>query len=69
MHGDSLQSYIVAVVVPDPVQLANIASSVLKRKIAADQLEELSKVTSDRRIQEAVLSIMSKEAERNGLKG
>jgi len=69
VHGDSLQSYIVAVVVPDLVQLANIASSVLKRKIAADQLEELSKVTSDRRIQEAVLSIMSKEAERNGLKG
>ncbi|KIL69616.1 hypothetical protein M378DRAFT_1048314 [Amanita muscaria Koide BX008] len=69
VHGDSLQSYLVAVIVLDPVQLANIASTVLKRKIAADQLEELSTVTSDRRIQDAVLSIMSKEAERNGLKG
>ena len=69
VHGDSLQSYLVAVVVPDFLQLANLASEVFGKKITQDDLEELSGAIADQRIQRGVLSILSSEARRSGLKG
>jgi long-chain acyl-CoA synthetase len=69
VHGDSLQSYLVAVIVPDSVQLANLASEVFGKKITQDSLEELSGAIADQRIQKGILSILSSEARRSGLKG
>ncbi|KAF8630423.1 hypothetical protein AX15_002971 [Amanita polypyramis BW_CC] len=69
VHGDSLQSYLVAVVVPDPIQLANLASSVFGTKIKQGDHEALSTALADQRIQDRVLSILSEEARRNLLKG
>lgn len=69
VHGDSLQSYLVAIVVPDPVQLAILASKVLRKKVAQDNQQELCGAISDQKIQDQILSILSQEARRNGLKG
>ncbi|SRR6266550_2078699 len=69
VHGDSLQSYLVAIVVLDPVQLAVVASKVFRKKVAQDNQQELSRAISDQNIHDQILSILSREARRNGLKG
>ncbi|KAF8350833.1 long-chain-fatty-acid-CoA ligase [Amanita rubescens] len=69
VHGDSLQSYLVAIVVLDPVQLAILASKVFRKKVAQDNQQELFRAISDQSIQDQILSILSREARRNGLKG
>jgi long-chain acyl-CoA synthetase len=69
VHGDSLQSYLVAIVVLDPVQLAIIASQVFRKKVAQDNQQELFRAISDQNIRDQILSILSREARRNGLKG
>ncbi|KAK2467033.1 hypothetical protein APHAL10511_001291 [Amanita phalloides] len=69
VHGNSLESYLIAVVVPDPIQLASLASKVLEKKIAHNDYEGLSKAILDQRVHDQILSILSNEARRNGLKG
>ncbi|KAF9458659.1 hypothetical protein BDZ94DRAFT_1270171 [Collybia nuda] len=69
VHGDSLQSYLLAVVVPDPVQLASIASKVLGQAVAADDMTALARATKDMRVNTHILQTLTKEAKRNGLKG
>ncbi|KAF8742705.1 hypothetical protein AX14_002515 [Amanita brunnescens Koide BX004] len=69
VHGDPLQSYLVAVVVPDPAQLASLASKIFRKKVAVDDQQELFKAITDQRIQDQILSTLSYEAKRNGLKG
>ncbi|PFH50070.1 hypothetical protein AMATHDRAFT_61830 [Amanita thiersii Skay4041] len=69
IHGDSLQSYLVAIVIPDPIQLATLASSIFGRKVSPDSIEDLAKAIADRRVHERVLSILTAEAKRNELKG
>lgn len=69
VHGDPLQSYLVAVVVPDPVQLASLASKVFRKKVTQDDQGELSKAIADQSIQDKILSTFSHEARRSGLKG
>ena len=36
VHGDSLQSYLIAVVVPDPAQLAELVHRVLRTRVSAE---------------------------------
>jgi long-chain acyl-CoA synthetase len=69
VYGDGLQSYLVAVVVPDPVMLSSIATSVIGKKVAADDAAGLAEVIKDERVVSHILSILTKEAQRNGLKG
>lgn len=69
VHGDSLQSYLLAVVVPDPVQLAGIASKILGQPITAEDTATLAKVVKDERVKTHILQTLTKEAKRNGLKG
>lgn len=69
VYGDSLQSYLVAVLVPDPIQLASIASAVLGITIASDNLSALQKATQDPQVAKALLAELDKEAEKNALKG
>ncbi|RDB21311.1 Long chain acyl-CoA synthetase 7, peroxisomal [Hypsizygus marmoreus] len=69
VHGDSLQSYLVAVIIPDPAQLSVVASKVLGTSITAADLGELADVCKDNRVNQHVLDILTKEAKRNGLKG
>lgn len=69
VHGDGLQSYLVAVLVPDPVQLAALSSRVYGRSIAATDGAELVKAVKDPKINSAVLVELGKEGKRAGLKG
>jgi long-chain acyl-CoA synthetase len=69
VHGDSLQSYLLAVVIPDPVVLAPLVSTIFGRKIAADDAKALREAVKDPRVIQEVLELLSKEARRNRLAG
>jgi long-chain acyl-CoA synthetase len=69
VHGDSLQSYLIAVVVPDPVQLAAVASEILGKATSADDLRELAEACKDERVNRHVLEMLNSKAKRGGLKG
>ncbi|TFK42731.1 hypothetical protein BDQ12DRAFT_676716 [Crucibulum laeve] len=69
VHGDGLQSYLVAVLIPDPIQLSAVASSVFGKKVAPEDIAELAKACRDERVNQQILATLSKEAKRNGLKG
>jgi long-chain acyl-CoA synthetase len=69
VHGDSLQSYLLAVVIPDPAQLAAVASKILGKTIAAEDQRELVQACRDDRINRHILETLTKAAMQRGLKG
>ncbi|KAJ8592807.1 acetyl-CoA synthetase-like protein [Rhizopogon salebrosus TDB-379] len=69
VHGDSLQSYLVAVVVPDPVALAPLVSTILGEKVTSDNTPALEKAIKDPRVVARVLAVLNKEAKKNRLAG
>lgn len=69
VHGDSLQSYLIGVVIPDPVQLAGIASKVFGTKVTPEDTAVLVKATQDPAIKKAIFAELHKEATKNGLRG
>jgi long-chain acyl-CoA synthetase len=69
VHGDSLQSFLVAVLVPDPIQLAGIAGSLTGTKVSPENTPALAAVCKDERVVSHILSILTKVADQSGLKG
>ena len=69
VHGDSLQSYLVAIVIPEPVVLAKVASEVLRKRVSAGNLEVLDEAVKDEKVVKAVLDMLTKDGVRYGLKG
>lgn len=69
VHGDSLQSYLLAVVVPDPAQLAAIGSRILGARAGPEDVKALQELCQDQRVVDAVLKELTKEARKNALKG
>ncbi|KAG7086621.1 hypothetical protein E1B28_002564 [Marasmius oreades] len=69
VHGDPLQSYLLAVVVADPIYLSDAVESVIGTKIMPTDLEALEKVCKDQRVNEKILDLLGNEAQKNGLKG
>ncbi|KAH8102240.1 acetyl-CoA synthetase-like protein [Cristinia sonorae] len=69
VHGDSLQSYLVAVLVPDLVQLASIASAVSATAVTPDDHAGLSKALNDEKVVRRLMAELEKEGEKNNLKG
>lgn len=69
VHGESLQSYLVAVVVPDPLTLAPLVSTILGEKVTPDNTPALEKAIKDPRVVAQVLAILNKEAMKNRLAG
>ncbi|KAF9532324.1 hypothetical protein CPB83DRAFT_847650 [Crepidotus variabilis] len=69
IHGDSLQSFLVAVIIPDPVQLSSIASKVLGKRISPTDASALAAACEDPAINKHVMSILINNARQNGLKG
>jgi long-chain acyl-CoA synthetase len=70
IHGDGLQSYLVAVVVPDPVQLAAGLQSLLNKKVDPTQdLAAFDPYLQDPVVVQWVLGVLNAHAKKNGLKG
>ena len=69
VHGDGLQSYLVAVLIPDPILLSNIASTLQDRKVSPQDSAALAAACKDARVCSHILSALTKEVQRNGLKG
>ena len=69
VHGDSLQSYVIAVLIPDPVQLAAVASNVWRIPVSDKDLGMLDKAASDAQVREAVLGMLNKQGKVAGLAG
>ncbi|KZT69006.1 acetyl-CoA synthetase-like protein [Daedalea quercina L-15889] len=68
VYGDSLQSYLLAVVVPDPVLLSHLLSK-LGRHVSSADIPGLQESLSDPKVNAAVLSELTKTAQENKLKG
>jgi long-chain acyl-CoA synthetase len=69
IHGDSLQAYLLAVVVPEAGQLASISSTILGKKVTAEDVDVLRQACQDERVKQHYLKALAKESEKNGLKG
>ena len=69
VHGDSLQSYLIGVVIPDPVQLAAIASKVFGTKVTPEDNNVLVKATTDPAVKKALFDELHKEAVKNSMRG
>ncbi|EMD38497.1 hypothetical protein CERSUDRAFT_153411 [Gelatoporia subvermispora B] len=69
IYGDSLQSYLLAVVVPEPTQLSLIASNVLGKKVAPEDTAALEEAITDPRVKTVILNELQKEANARKLKG
>jgi long-chain acyl-CoA synthetase len=69
VHGDSLQSYLLAVLIPEPLQLSNLATHVLGKKVHETDKAAMEAATKDPQVNAAVLTLLTKEAKRNALKG
>ena len=69
VHGDSLQSYLIAVAVPDPVQFAALVSRVKGRPVSPEDLKTLAAATQDPQITAAFLAELQKQARKHKLKG
>ncbi|KZT18917.1 acetyl-CoA synthetase-like protein [Neolentinus lepideus HHB14362 ss-1] len=69
VYGDSLQSYLVGVVVPDPIHLSSIATTISGSPVRPDDGAALASAAKDPRINAAILTELNKEAKKNALKG
>lgn len=69
VHGDGLQSYLVAVLIPDPVQLAALASDVTGTKVLPDDVAALAAACKNPDIVVQALAILTKVAKKQDLKG
>ena len=69
VHGDSLQSYLLGVIVPDPVQLADIASKVWGQQVSDKDLQGLQRAAQDPKVKDAILRALNKQAKIAGLQG
>ncbi|KIP09103.1 hypothetical protein PHLGIDRAFT_126556 [Phlebiopsis gigantea 11061_1 CR5-6] len=69
VHGDSLQSYLVGLVFPDPIQLAALAGRVWGVDVAPTDAATLDKAAADPKVRDEVLKALDKQARSAGLNG
>lgn len=69
VHGDSMQSYLLAIIVPDPVQLARIASRVWKKSVSETDLAALDAAVRDDKVVKAILAVLTEDGIKYGLTG
>jgi len=64
-----MESYLLAIVIPDPIQLAKIASRVWKRPVSETDLVTLDEAAKDEKVVKAILDVLTKDGVKYGLKG
>ena len=69
VHGEGLQSYLVGVLVPDTIQFASIVSELNGKKIAPEDIVALTAACRDEHVVAHTLTLLTKVAEHNRLKG
>jgi long-chain acyl-CoA synthetase len=69
LYGDSMQSFLVAVVIPDPAQFAAILSKLYGKRVQAEDGAELVAATRDPKIADAILKELSRHVAGQQLKG
>lgn len=69
VHGDSMQSYLLAIIVPDPVQLAKIASRIWNKPVSEVDQAILDAAVRDEKVVKAILDILTRDGVKYGLKG
>jgi long-chain acyl-CoA synthetase len=69
VHGSGLESYLVGVVVPDPVKLATVGTSITGKKVSETDLTALAALCKDERVVKHFLDALTHEAKKNGLNG
>jgi long-chain acyl-CoA synthetase len=62
VHGNGLKSYLIGVVIPDPVQFAVFASRILERKVDAADSETLKELCRDPQIVDGLLEKLNRVA-------
>jgi hypothetical protein len=68
-YSHPLQSYLLAVVIPNLVNLAKITSPILGKEITSTNAAALDEAAKDKRVVKAILNLLTKEGVKNGLKG
>jgi long-chain acyl-CoA synthetase len=69
VHGDSLQSYLIALIIPEPIAFTRLASRVLGSPISETDAEALQNAAQEQTVLAAFLSEMGKEASKSHLRG
>lgn len=69
VHGDSLQSYLLAIIIPDPVQLAKIASRIWGKPVSETDIAKLDEAVKDEKVVKAILDVLTRDGVKYGLKG
>jgi len=69
VYADGLQSHLILFVVPDPVNLAALASKVLGKQISPTDQAALQEAAENRKVRDAALAIYTQEAKSRKLQG
>lgn len=69
VHGDSLQSYLLAVLVPELGPFSQLVSNLLGKKVEPTDTTALEAAVNDPKVNAAVIALLTQEAKRSGLKG
>jgi long-chain acyl-CoA synthetase len=69
VHGDSLQSYLVGILVPDPARLAAIVTSLYGTPVSPEDEATLTKAVQDPKVVRACLDVLMQDAAHHGLHG
>jgi long-chain acyl-CoA synthetase len=69
VHGDSLQSFLLGVLVPELGPFSQLATNVLGIKVNENDTAALEAASKDPKVNAAILALLTKEVKRNALKG
>lgn len=69
VHGDPLEDYLVAVVIPDLDGLAALASTLGQKPVGPNDREALLAAATDERVITTLMAELAKHAKKAGLKG
>jgi len=69
VHGDSLQDYLVAIVIPDPEYIVQLVKRVSDTHIVSSDRAALDKAVQDAAVKAAIMEELNKQAKKAGLRG